>query len=79
MSFIYVVSDDNSARYILDEKGDLLILCIGINPYMTAKPDYLHKKIDIDIHNKNLRYIKQLIIQYSKFDIWTTWGNSIIK
>ena len=112
MSFIYVVNDDNSARYILGEKGDSPILCIGINPsiatsekpdmtiksvrnrvqdnyngwimlniypQITTKPDSLHKEIDIDIHNENLKYIEQLATQYSKFDIWATWGSSITR
>lgn len=38
--WIYSKTNDNKARFILGEKGDKTLICIGINP-STAKPDEL--------------------------------------
>ena len=39
-NWIYSKTDDNKARFLLGEKGDKTLLCIGINP-STAEPDNL--------------------------------------
>lgn len=40
MSWIYETNSDNSARYILGERGENPLVCIGVNP-STAEPDKL--------------------------------------
>lgn len=39
-NWIYSNTDDNKARFLLGEKGDRTLICIGINP-STAEPDKL--------------------------------------
>lgn len=39
-NWIYTNTDDNKARFLLGEKGDRTLTCIGINP-STAEPDKL--------------------------------------
>jgi hypothetical protein len=111
--WLYENDNDNSTRYVLGTKGNLPLICFGINP-STAEPESLdktlksveriaqnngfdswimlniypqratnpngiHKELDLIIHEKNLRFINQLLSEYESPIIWAAWGTLIEK
>jgi hypothetical protein len=54
--WIYKHTEDNKARFLLGEKGDRTLICIGINP-STAEPDKLDNTLrSMKRFSKDLRY-----------------------
>jgi hypothetical protein len=44
-----------------------------------SDPNEIHKELDLIIHEKNLRFINQLLSEYESPTIWAAWGTLIEK
>jgi len=44
--WLYSKTSDNKARFLLGEKGNKTLICIGINP-STAEPDNLDRTLTV--------------------------------
>jgi hypothetical protein len=63
IEWLYCNNQSNKVRYVLGEKGDKMVACIGINP-STAKPD------DLD---NTLKSVKR-ISEYNGYDGWIMYN-----
>ncbi len=63
IEWLYLNNDDNSVRYVLGEKGENMLACIGINP-STAKPNEL---------DNTLKSVKR-IAEFNGFDGWIMYN-----
>ena len=63
IEWIYINNSDDSVRFVLGEKNNNMIACIGINP-STAKPNEL---------DNTLKSVKR-IAEYNGFDGWIMYN-----
>ena len=54
-------------------------IMINIYPQRSTNPNKMHTTFDIDIHNDNVSYIKELFQKFPDADIWAAWGTLIEK
>ena len=54
-------------------------IMINIYPQRSTNPNKMHTTFDIDIHNDNVSYIKELFQKFPNADIWAAWGTLIEK
>ena len=64
-SWIYENTVDNSHRFLLGEKGNRMLACLGLNP-STAEPEKL---------DRTLESVRR-IARHNKFDGWLMWNIS---
>ena len=62
-NWLYVNNTEDTIRYVLGEKGERMVACIGINP-STARPNAL---------DNTLRSVKR-IAQFNGFDGWIMYN-----
>lgn len=52
---------------------------LNVYPKRKTNPQELPQELDIEIHNKNLIAIKNLLSEIKEADVWCAWGNTIRK
>ena len=54
-------------------------IMLNVYPQRATDPKFIHKEVDISIHNENLKQLAILIQSNPDFDIWAGWGTLINK
>lgn len=52
-------------------------IMLNLYPQRTSDPKLIHMKIDLELHNSNLKYIFNVLNEYKPTEIFALWGNSI--
>ena len=54
-------------------------IMLNVYPQRATDPNKIHNDFDNTIHEKNLHFINDLLLQYPQTTIWAAWGNLIEK
>ena len=52
-------------------------IMLNLYPQRATDPSNINEKLDEELHQRNLKYIREILSQPNASDIWAAWGDEI--